>query len=154
MTTELFAMQPISNNNYNPERNNTNYFFGRSHNYATAYHAFVILVGLVLSDVEVFKVSVGQWTMALSCFFWSAISTDFGKGSKKVLNFIGNFGGIFCKGSTEVKIKLLGSMFPEKNEYDGINIEPKKGSLPKLRKTSIQYPEPGSNRHSLAATGV
>ena len=30
----------------------------------------------------------------------------------------------------------------------------KQKSLPKKRKTSIQYPEPGSNRHSLAATGV
>ncbi len=41
------------------------------------------------------------------------------------INIIGNLGGFFCNGSTEVKIKLLGSMFPEKIEFDGKNYRTK-----------------------------
>ena len=39
-------------------------------------------------------------------------------------------------------------------QKEGKTMGMKQKSLPKKRKTSIQYPEPGSNRHSLAATGV
>jgi hypothetical protein len=35
------------------------------------------------------------------------------------INIIGNLAGFFSQASPEVKIKLLGSIFPEKIEYDG-----------------------------------
>ena len=37
------------------------------------------------------------------------------------INLIGNIGDFFRYASPEVKIKLLGSMFPEKIEFDGEN---------------------------------
>ena len=47
------------------------------------------------------------------------------RGAKEKLTYsmdlIGNLGGIFKSGQPEVKIKLLGSIFPEKIEFDGKN---------------------------------
>ena len=40
------------------------------------------------------------------------------------INLISNLGEFFRNGLTETKIQLLGSMFPEKIEFDGNNIEP------------------------------
>ena len=95
------------------------------------------------------------------------------KGVKKKIdysvNIINNLTNIMMNGSVEMKIKVLGSMFPEKIEFDGKNIEPnpttkcltlsiskpmsyeetKKKKEKDFRLSPIQYPEPGSNRHGL-----
>ena len=51
------------------------------------------------------------------------------RGAKEKLTYsmdlIGNLGGIFKSGQPEVKIKLLGSIFPEKIEFDGKNYRPR-----------------------------
>ena len=77
-------------------------------------------------------------------------------------NLIGNLGKFFQSAPCEVKIKLLGSIFPEKIEFDGKKNEPTpttrclalsirkpsscrdgKRSIPKTRETSVGCPERG-----------
>ena len=90
------------------------------------------------------------------------------------VNVIENLGTFFESAPYETKIRLLGSIFPEKVVFDGkkyrtnsynsmldiiyqetkqLRGENKKISS-KNEENSVKYPEPGSNRHSLAATGV
>ena len=92
------------------------------------------------------------------------------KGMKKKIdysmNIINNLTNIIRDGSVEMKIKVIGSMFPEKIEFDGENIEPtlttkcltlsiskptscevmKKKKEKDKRLSPIQYPEPVFNR--------
>ena len=90
------------------------------------------------------------------------------------VNVIENLGTFFESAPYETKIRLLGSIFPEKVVFDGkkyrtnaynsmldiiyqetrqLRGENKKISS-KNEENSVGYREPGSNRHSLAATGV
>ena len=86
------------------------------------------------------------------------------KGVKKKIdysvNIINNLTNIMMDGSVEMKIKVLGSMFPEKIEFDGIKYRTKSYNkvldliyqqTNELRgdKKEKGEPEPGSNRHGL-----
>ena len=100
-------------------------------------------------------------------------NTSVGQKLEHALNVIRNMPEILSSGRLEHKIQLPGSMFPEKIEFDGEKyrtnsynkvlewIFQNTKELEKKRKIEMKilflpflYPEPGSNRHSIAATGV
>jgi len=101
-------------------------------------------------------------------------NANFEKQLRHAVNVIRNMDMILSSGRTEHKIILIGSMFPEKILFDGENYrtnsynkvldwifqntnvlqeQKKKKQIKNLFLPSL-YPEPGSNRHSIAATGV
>jgi DNA invertase Pin-like site-specific DNA recombinase/phage FluMu protein Com len=101
-------------------------------------------------------------------------NSDFEKQLRHAVNVIRNMDVILSSGRVEHKIILIGSMFPEKILFDGENYrtnsynkvldwifqntnvlqEQKKKKQTKNLFLPFLYPEPGSNRHSIAATGV
>ncbi len=93
---------------------------------------------------------------------------------KYSMSLIDNIDKFFLHAPAEVKIRALSSIFLRKLEFDGKNFRTEnlnsvlaliyqqtnelRGLNKKARKvfqlSPLQYPEPGSNRHSISAIGV
>ncbi len=101
-------------------------------------------------------------------------NVDIEKKLGHAINVIRNMDEILSSASVNHKILLIGSIFPEKIQFDGENYRTnsynkvlewifhnpndlynkKKKEPIKNQFLPFLYPEPGSNRHSIAATGV